>query len=173
MSGVVTTARDRSEPRAGAEVLVEVRQLAVEYGGERPVRAVDGVDLSIRAGEIVGLAGESGCGKSTVANAVMQILRPPAKVVGGSILFRGEDLTRKSSEELRQVPVAQRLDGLPERDERPQPGDAGRRAVRRHDAGARAHLEARRGQARAASCSSWSASTASASARTRTSSPVA
>ena len=101
MSGTATTPRDRTGPRAGAEVLVEVRQLAVEYGGKRPVRAVDGVDLSIRAGEIVGLAGESGCGKSTVANAVMQILRPPAKVVGGSVLFRGEDLTGKSSEELR------------------------------------------------------------------------
>jgi peptide/nickel transport system ATP-binding protein len=102
MSAVVTTPPDRVDVRAGAEVLVEVRQLAVEYGGERPVRAVDGIDLSIRAGEIVGLAGESGCGKSTVANAVMQILRPPAKVVGGSILFRGEELTGKSSEELRQ-----------------------------------------------------------------------
>ena len=101
MSGVATTARDRSEPRAGAEVLVEIRQLAVDYGGERPVRAVDGVDLSIRAGEIVGLAGESGCGKSTVANAVMQILRPPARVVGGSVLFRGEELTGRSAEELR------------------------------------------------------------------------
>src|SRR5207245_8667213 len=84
------------------EALVELRQLAVEYGaGARPVRAVDGVDLQIRAGEIVGLAGESGCGKSTVANAVMQILRPPARVVGGSVLFRGEDLVGKSTEELR------------------------------------------------------------------------
>jgi len=65
------------------------------------VRAVDGIDLTIRSGEVVGLAGESGCGKSTVANAILQILRPPARIVGGSVLFRGDDLVRKSREELR------------------------------------------------------------------------
>jgi peptide/nickel transport system ATP-binding protein len=93
-------AKATTRPR---EALVELRQLVVEYGvGERSVRAVDGVDLTIRAGEVVGLAGESGCGKSTVANAVMQILRPPARLVSGSIVFRGEDLTQKSREELRQ-----------------------------------------------------------------------
>jgi peptide/nickel transport system ATP-binding protein len=80
------------------ETLVEVRGLQVDYGR---VRAVDGIDLVIRAGEVVGLAGESGCGKTTVANAVMQILRPPARISGGSILFRGEDLVGKSTEELR------------------------------------------------------------------------
>src|SRR5659263_429814 len=48
MSAAVTTPPERTEPRPGAEVLVEVRQLSVEYGGERPVRAVDDVDLSIR-----------------------------------------------------------------------------------------------------------------------------
>jgi peptide/nickel transport system ATP-binding protein len=80
------------------KTLLEVRGLEVEYGR---VRAVDGVDLTIETGEILGLAGESGCGKSTVANAVMQILRPPAHIVGGSIVFQGDDLTRKSAEQLR------------------------------------------------------------------------
>jgi peptide/nickel transport system ATP-binding protein len=78
--------------------LLEVRGLAVGYGR---VRAVDGVDLEIREGEILGLAGESGSGKSTVANAVMQILRPPARIAGGSVVFRGEDLVEKTTEELR------------------------------------------------------------------------
>jgi peptide/nickel transport system ATP-binding protein len=86
------------ESPAATKTLLEVRSLVVEYGR---VRAVDGVDLQIGTGEILGLAGESGCGKSTVANAIMQILRPPAHVVEGSILFQGDDLTRKSTEELR------------------------------------------------------------------------
>ncbi len=84
------------------EPIIELRQLAVEYGvGDRSVRAVDGIDLTIHAGEVLGLAGESGCGKSTVANAVMQILRPPARLAGGSILFRGDDLASRGREELR------------------------------------------------------------------------
>lgn len=82
--------------------VLELRGLMVEYRlADRVARAVDGVDLEIAAGEIVGLAGESGCGKSTIANAVMQILRPPAYVAGGSIVFQGEDLAGKSPEELR------------------------------------------------------------------------
>src|SRR6186997_244346 len=82
--------------------LLELRQLVVEYGFDaQAARAVDGVDLSIREGEVLGLAGESGCGKTTIANAVMQILRPPGRIAGGSILFEGEDLVGKSTEELR------------------------------------------------------------------------
>jgi peptide/nickel transport system ATP-binding protein len=79
------------------ETLLELRGLTVDYGR---VRAVDGIDLSIRAGEVLGLAGESGSGKSTVANAMMQILRPPARV-GGGIVFRGEDMNGLSTEALR------------------------------------------------------------------------
>ena len=84
------------------KTLLELRQLVVEYGyGPRGARAVDGVDLAIHEGEIVGLAGESGCGKTTLANALMQILRPPGRIAAGSILFQGEDLVGKSPGELR------------------------------------------------------------------------
>jgi len=97
-TALVPEERVQREP----EPLLEARGLTVEYATrEQPVRAVDGVDLAIRPGEVLGLAGESGCGKSTVANALMQVLRPPARVSGGSILFRGEDLTGRSREELR------------------------------------------------------------------------
>jgi peptide/nickel transport system ATP-binding protein len=96
-SSVVPTA-----VRAENDALLELRQLVVHYGaGERPARAVDGIDLQIRPGEVVGLAGESGCGKTTVANAVLQVLRPPGHIAGGSVLFRGENLLGKSDEELR------------------------------------------------------------------------
>jgi peptide/nickel transport system ATP-binding protein len=100
MSGVV--AREVPRPRATTSTLIELERLVVDYVlPDGRVRAVDGIDLRIEPGEIVGLAGESGCGKSTTAQAVMQILRPPAQVTSGRILFRGEDLTGLGREELR------------------------------------------------------------------------
>ena len=90
------------EPPVAREALVELQGLVVDYlTPQGRVRAVDHVSLAIAPGEIVGLAGESGCGKSTAANAILQILRPPARISSGRVLFRGEDLTRKSAEELR------------------------------------------------------------------------
>jgi len=89
-----------TEPRQAG--LLELRGLTVDYGyGPRSARAVDGVDLSIHEGEVLGLAGESGCGKTTIANAVLQILRPPARIVEGSILFGGENILGRSDEALR------------------------------------------------------------------------
>ena len=87
-----------AEARTRGRALLELRGLTVDYGS---ARAVDGVDLTIHEGEILGLAGESGCGKTTVANAVMQILRPPGRISAGSVVFRGENLVGKRAEELR------------------------------------------------------------------------
>ena len=63
------------------------------------VRAVNGVSFHLQPGETLGLVGESGCGKSTTARAVLQLHRPTA----GKVLFQGEDLTQLSGERLRQV----------------------------------------------------------------------
>ena len=85
------------------KTLLSVEDLSVEYvtsTGSR-VRAVDGISFGIAPGETLGLAGESGCGKSTTANAILRILRPPAGIAGGRILFNGEDMVRMGREELR------------------------------------------------------------------------
>ncbi len=67
-------------------------------------RAVDGVSYQIYPGETVGVVGESGCGKSVTALSVMGLIpKPPGKIVGGAIRFRGTDLTKLSDKELRAV----------------------------------------------------------------------
>jgi peptide/nickel transport system ATP-binding protein len=102
VTGLVHVAPLSTAPDVETEVLLELDELVVDYlEPGRPLRAVDHVNLTIRAGEIVGLAGESGCGKTTAANAILRILQPPAEVTGGQIRFRGVDLGRLSTKQLR------------------------------------------------------------------------
>ncbi|OIH92879.1 MULTISPECIES: ABC transporter ATP-binding protein [unclassified Curtobacterium] len=77
------------------DTLLSVRDFSVVYDVDPPVRAVKGVTLDIQRGEIVGLAGESGCGKTTLAYGVQRLLRPPAVITDGSVVFHdrsGEDV---------------------------------------------------------------------------------
>lgn len=79
-----------------------VRNLEVEYRTRRGVvRAVDKVSFDIFPNEVFGLAGESGCGKSTIAHAITRILKPPAYIVGGQILFKDDDILSMDDETLR------------------------------------------------------------------------
>src|SRR5262245_7393477 len=78
--------------------LLAVRDLEVSYATERgPARVLDRISLTIAPGEVVGLVGESGCGKTTLARAVLGVLPPgAARVHGGEILFKGRDLLREN-----------------------------------------------------------------------------
>ncbi|MFC5835685.1 ABC transporter ATP-binding protein [Nonomuraea insulae] len=74
--------------------VLEIRDLGVDYlSGTGAVHAVAGVSLDLRRGEILGLAGESGSGKSTLANAVARLLRPPAAITSGSVVYHRRDGT--------------------------------------------------------------------------------
>jgi peptide/nickel transport system ATP-binding protein len=83
--------------------LLELRDLTVTYKTEGGlVPAVRGVDLTIEPGDTVGLAGESGCGKSTIAGAILRLL-PASTVVGGHVLLDGEDVYQMKPGRLRAV----------------------------------------------------------------------
>lgn len=75
--------------------VLTVEDLTVVYEAEKPVTAVKGVSLTLHRGEILGLAGESGCGKTTLAYAINRLHRPPARLASGSVVFHdasGEDI---------------------------------------------------------------------------------
>ena len=67
------------------------------------VRSVDGVSFRLGEGELLGLVGESGCGKSITALSIMRLISEPGKIVGGSIKFKGEELTTAPAERLREI----------------------------------------------------------------------
>ena len=82
--------------------LLSVRNLATYYGaGSEPVRAVDGISFDVEPGEIMGLVGESGCGKTTVGFSLMRLLPSSARVVQGEMLLEGRDLLKMNAAELR------------------------------------------------------------------------
>ena len=113
MSNSMTTGELADEDTRAGEPLLEVDGLTKHFsdsggflsglfGERKPVRAVEDVSFTIRKGETLGLVGESGCGKITLARAILRLVKP----TDGTVYFKGENLTALGSEELR----AQRRD---------------------------------------------------------------
>jgi peptide/nickel transport system ATP-binding protein/oligopeptide transport system ATP-binding protein len=94
-----------SGPPTDPDILLEVRGLRTYFHVmDGTVKAVDGVDFSLRRGETLGIVGESGCGKSVTALTIMQLLDiPPGEIAGGEVWFDGRDLLELRPEELRHV----------------------------------------------------------------------
>ena len=88
-----------------AENILEIKDLVVEYHTDDAViHAVNGVNLTVKEGETLGLVGETGAGKTTIARAILRILQtPPAKFCGGTIEFKGQNLMELSESEMRKI----------------------------------------------------------------------
>src|SRR5215472_18582355 len=93
-----------AEARTAAEPLLSVRDLSVVFVlGEGTVRAVDGVSFDVRPGEVLGIVGESGCGKSVTMKAILQLIESPGHITRGEILYR-RDAARSRIIDLAQLP---------------------------------------------------------------------
>ena len=87
-----------SDPR----ILLEVTNLHVEFNTENgKVRAVDGINFTLNEGEILGIVGESGCGKSTTAHSILNLIAPEdGKITNGEIIFNSQNLLQLSQKEI-------------------------------------------------------------------------
>ena len=86
------------------EILLDVRDLTVEFEADgRTLRAVDGVSFAVRRGEVVGLVGESGAGKSLTSEAILRLVRCPPGRIRGEVRLRGQDLLTLDERELARV----------------------------------------------------------------------
>lgn len=86
------------------ETILDIKNLKIHYITKRgALKAVDGVTLSVAKGQNVGLVGESGCGKTTVAKSILRLLPKNASIVEGEILLKGHDITKLPLEEVRKL----------------------------------------------------------------------
>ena len=87
------------------DLLLEIKHLSVQFHTYKAtVKAIQDVNLSIHEGETLGLVGESGCGKTVTASAILQLIPcPPGKIVAGAVMFHGQNLLAKTDKEMRGI----------------------------------------------------------------------
>jgi peptide/nickel transport system ATP-binding protein len=101
---IIPASARRPKRERGEKPLLEVRGLRTSfYTRDGVVRAVDGIDFSVDRGEIMGLVGESGCGKSVTSLSIMRLVANPGRIEAGEILFDGMDLLTLPDDEMRQI----------------------------------------------------------------------
>lgn len=85
--------------------ILEIKDLVIHfYTEDGDVAAVNGIDLSLRYGDTLGLVGETGAGKTTTAKGILRLIpNPPGKIISGQVLFEGEDLLQKTEKEMQKI----------------------------------------------------------------------
>ena len=143
--------------RDAAEPILQVENLHTWFFTDAGVvRAVDGVSFTLHPGETLGIVGESGSGKSVTAKSIIRLLEEPARIVEGTIRFRGRDMVHLSDEELRRDPRRRDRHGVPGPDDFAQSGAAHRPTAHRDDDGASAvRREGRHASAQWGCCVAW------------------
>jgi peptide/nickel transport system ATP-binding protein len=96
--------RLEQSPISDPMLVLDVRDLRVHYATPQgDVIAVNGINFNVRRGEILGLVGESGCGKTTAAMAILRLVQAPGRILGGEILLNGTDLLKLDQVQLNRV----------------------------------------------------------------------
>jgi peptide/nickel transport system ATP-binding protein len=101
---LVPASRQRPRHERGERPLLEIKGLRTSfYTRDGVVRAVDGIDFHVDRGEIMGLVGESGCGKSVTSLSIMRLVAKPGRIEEGQVLFDGQDLLTLSDDDMRKI----------------------------------------------------------------------
>lgn len=106
MPGRPVVRNDARDDIAPKKVLLEVRDLSIHYvndEGKPPARAVENISFELNRGELIGLVGESGCGKTTLMLALLRLLPAAGQIVDGKVFFNGNELTALNEEEMNKI----------------------------------------------------------------------
>ena len=105
MPGRLSVQKEAGVIASNKETLLEVQNLSINYvnEGQSPARAVENISFTLKEGELIGLVGESGCGKTTLMLSLLRLLPAAGQIVNGKVFFNGKDLVALSDEELNMI----------------------------------------------------------------------